>query len=122
MSATTPTLADGLRHPAGTATEPPAVRRVGDGPLARPLLIGAAVLLTLLFLGAPVLVILARAFSAGPGAYLANVLHPDTLHAIGLTVLTVAIVLARQRAVRPRRGLGDHQVPLPRQEPSHHAP
>ncbi len=93
MSATASTLADGLRHPAGTATEPPAVRRVGDGPLARRLLIGAAVLLTLLFLGAPVLVILARAFSAGPGAYLANVLHPDTLHAIGLTVLTVAIVL-----------------------------
>ena len=42
---------------------------------------------------APILVILARAFSAGPGTYVANILHAETLHAIGLTLLTVAIVL-----------------------------
>jgi sulfate transport system permease protein len=74
------------------AAAPPA-RRAGDGPLARRLLIGTALLLTLLFLVAPILVILARAFSAGPDTYVANVLHAETLHAIGLTLLTTAIVL-----------------------------
>jgi sulfate transport system permease protein len=71
----------------------PPARRAGDGPLARRLLIGAALLLTLLFLVAPILVILARAFSAGPGTYVANIVHAETVHAIGLTLLTVAIVL-----------------------------
>jgi sulfate transport system permease protein len=75
--------------PAGAALP---TRRAGDGPSVRRILIGAALLLTLLFLVAPILVILARAFSAGPGTYVANIIHAETVHAIGLTLLTVAIV------------------------------
>jgi sulfate transport system permease protein len=68
-------------------------RRAGDGPVVRRVLIGAALVLTLLLLVAPILVILARAFSGGIGPYAANVLHPETLHAVRLTLLTVAVVL-----------------------------
>jgi sulfate transport system permease protein len=68
-------------------------RRAGDGPVVRRVLIGAALVLTLALLVAPILVILARAFSGGIGPYAANVLHPETLHAVRLTLLTVAVVL-----------------------------
>lgn len=68
-------------------------QRVGDGPVVRRVLIGAALVLTLLLLIAPILVIFARAFSDGVGPYAANVLHPETRHAIWLTLLTVAVVL-----------------------------
>lgn len=74
-------------------TPPRAARRVGDGPLMRRLLIGAGVLLTLLVLVAPILVIFTRAFSAGLAVYWRNVAHPETLHAIWLTVLTALIVV-----------------------------
>ncbi len=57
------------------------------------LLIGLAVILTLLFIAAPMLFIFARAFSQGWHVYAANILHPMTLHAIWLTTIVALIVV-----------------------------
>ena len=84
---------DVAEQPAGPARRGAPARRAGDGPVVRRVLIGAALILTLLLLVAPILVIFARAFSGGVGPYAANILQPDTLHAIRLTLLTVAVVL-----------------------------
>ena len=57
------------------------------------LLIGLGVILTLLFIVAPVVVIFAQALAKGWDVYRANITHPDTLHAVWLTVLTAVIVV-----------------------------
>ena len=57
------------------------------------LLIAAAVVLTLGFVLVPMIYIFVRAFSAGWGAFAANIVHPDTLHAIWLTVLVALIAV-----------------------------
>lgn len=69
------------------------IRRVGDGKLTRNGLIVTGMLLSALFLVAPIILIFAEAFSAGVGVFLANLAEPDTLHAIGLTVLTAIVVV-----------------------------
>ena len=67
--------------------------RIGDGALVRRLLIGAVVAVSVLVVVMPIAVVVVRAFSAGVGAYLANLMHPDTLHAIGLTVVTALVAV-----------------------------
>jgi len=67
--------------------------RIGDGALMRRTLIGAVTLVALVLIVAPIAVIVVRAFSAGVGAYVSNILHPDTLHAIFLTVVTALIAV-----------------------------
>jgi sulfate transport system permease protein len=62
-------------------------------PLVPRLLIGLGVVLTLLFVAVPVAAIFAQAFSKGVDVYLANIRHPETLHAIGLTVLVAVAVV-----------------------------
>lgn len=57
------------------------------------ILIGVAVVLTLLFIAAPLVFIFARAFSEGWQVYASNILHPATLHAIWLTTLVAIIVV-----------------------------
>lgn len=61
--------------------------------LARRLLIAAAFLLGVLVLLVPVLVIFSYAFSKGVDGWWRTISHPDTLHAIQLTLLTMAIVV-----------------------------
>lgn len=70
-----------------------AVRRVGDGKFTRTGLIAAGMLLSGLILVAPLILIFAEAFSAGVEVFFANLAEPDTLHAIGLTVLTAIVVV-----------------------------
>lgn len=70
-----------------------AVGRVATGPRVRALLIGLALLLTALFLLAPIAVIFHEAFRAGFGVYSRNILEPATRHAIFLTVLTAIVVV-----------------------------
>lgn len=70
-----------------------AANRIGDRPLWRGLFIATAIVLAALVIVAPILLIVARAFSAGVGAYVANIMAPDTLHAIWLTVLVALIVV-----------------------------
>ncbi|TSJ64314.1 sulfate ABC transporter permease subunit CysW [Starkeya sp. 3C] len=67
--------------------------RVGDGPLARTLLIGGVLLVTLLVLVAPLVAIFTEAFRQGAAAYAAAFAAPDTRYAIGLTVFTALIVV-----------------------------
>lgn len=78
-----------MRAPASTGQR----TRVGDGPVARRLLIGLACLLTLAFLVAPIAVIFTQALAAGPKGYLRAITASDTLHAIALTLTTAAIVV-----------------------------
>ncbi|WP_108398555.1 sulfate ABC transporter permease subunit CysW [Devosia submarina] len=56
-------------------------------------LISLAFILSALFLLVPLAVIFAFALREGVGQYIANILEPATLHAIGLTVLTAIIVV-----------------------------
>lgn len=72
----------------GIATMGPARRT----PAARGL-IAAAVILTLLFILAPLLIIFDQAFAKGLAYYRESILHPETLHAIWLTVLTALVVV-----------------------------
>ena len=72
-------------------TLPPLRRR--SSPAARRLLIGLGTVLALLLLVAPLAVIFAEALSKGLAYYAENIAHPDTLHAIWLTVLTAIVVV-----------------------------
>src|SRR5690554_6797077 len=67
--------------------------RIGSRPAVRNTLIGVAVAFTLLFILAPLFVIVAQAFSAGLRTYIGNILTPDTLHAIQLTVITALVAV-----------------------------
>ncbi|MGQ4274607.1 sulfate ABC transporter permease subunit CysW [Terrihabitans sp. B22-R8] len=70
-----------------------ATHRVGDAPFTRRLVIGLVLAMTLFVLVAPLVIIFAQAFSLGLDVYLANLADPDTLSAIGLTVLTAIVVV-----------------------------
>ncbi|MBV0891123.1 sulfate ABC transporter permease subunit CysW [Paracoccus sp. Z118] len=59
----------------------------------RRVLIGTAALLSAVFIVVPLVYIFVQAFSAGWGAYVANILDPNTLHAIWLTTLVAIIVV-----------------------------
>jgi sulfate transport system permease protein len=70
----------------------------GEGVSARPgragrLLIAAAVVAAILVLVVPLASIFAFALREGLDAYFANILEPNTLHAIWLTALTALVVL-----------------------------
>lgn len=73
------------------------MRRIGDAPLIRRLLIAAAVGLSGLFLLLPLVAIFAQAFSQGVSVFWSNVSDFYTLHAIGLTLgialLTIPVCL-----------------------------
>ncbi|MRG56953.1 sulfate ABC transporter permease subunit CysW [Phyllobacterium sp. SYP-B3895] len=56
-------------------------------------LIGAAFILSGLFIGVPMLVIFTYAFREGMGVYFSQITQPATLHAIWLTVLTAIVVV-----------------------------
>jgi sulfate/thiosulfate transport system permease protein len=71
----------------------PSTRRVGEGPLARTLILGSVVLGALMLLVAPLVVIFVQAFAGGIGQYLANLSNPDTLHAVRLTVIAALVVV-----------------------------
>jgi sulfate/thiosulfate transport system permease protein len=66
---------------------------LGATPVGRRVLIGLAVVLSLLFIAAPLAYIFVRALSQGWQVYAANILHPMTLHAIWLTTITAIIVV-----------------------------
>lgn len=61
--------------------------------LAPRLLIGLAVVLTLILVVVPLVYIFWRAFAQGWSVWQENILHPNTLHAIWLTTLTALIVV-----------------------------
>lgn len=75
---------------ASTAKKPP---RVGENPAFRRALIAIVLVVTAFFVVAPLSVIGVEAFSQGWTVYSAAISHPDTLHAIFLTVVTALIAV-----------------------------
>lgn len=67
--------------------------RVGDSPLIRRTLISFVLIIGALLVVAPLLIIGVEAFSQGVKAYGATIIHPDTRHAIMLTVITALIAV-----------------------------
>ncbi len=63
-----------------------------SGPFRR-LLIGLAAILSLICIGAPLAIIFSYAFSKGIDVFFSEILKPDTLHAVWLTVLTAIVVV-----------------------------
>ncbi len=75
---------------AATHARPP---RVGDTPRVRRTLIAFVLVVGALLVLAPLVVIFAQAFGNGLSAFAANIVHPDTRHAILLTVLTALVAV-----------------------------
>lgn len=73
-----------------TGRKPP---RVGDQPLFRRMLIGVVLVIVALLIVAPLVVIGVQAFSKGWAVYRDTITHPDTLHAIGLTVFAAIVAV-----------------------------
>lgn len=69
------------------------MQRIGDSPGVRRLLIGAALVLTALFLLLPLVAIFAQAFAKGVGVFWENVSDAYTLHAIWLTLGIAALTI-----------------------------
>jgi len=67
--------------------------RIGDTPAVRRTLVIAVVAIMILFVAAPVFVVISEAVSAGLGTAFRNLGAPDTRHAIWLTVLTALIAV-----------------------------
>lgn len=67
--------------------------RIGESPAVRRTLIGAVLVASALLIFAPLAVIAVQAFSKGIAAYGAAIAHPDTLHAIGMTLMTALIAV-----------------------------
>lgn len=66
---------------------------IGQGAWMRTTLIVLAVVISALFLLAPLLFIFDRALASGYGEYVQNLLDPYTRHAIGLTMLVAALTI-----------------------------
>lgn len=73
-----------------SARKPP---RVGDAPWVRRSLIAFVLVIGALLVVAPLLIIGVEAFSQGWKTYTATINHPDTRHAIMLTVITALIAV-----------------------------
>ena len=67
--------------------------RIGDRPAVRRALIAFVLVVGAILVLAPLVVIFAQAFRLGVPVFLANIAHPDTRHAIWLTVLTALIAV-----------------------------
>ena len=67
--------------------------RVGDSPAFRRALIAAVLIVGAFLILAPLVVILTQAFSLGIEVFADTIAHPDTRHAIWLTVVTALIAV-----------------------------
>ena len=67
--------------------------RIGESPLVRRALIIGVLVVSAFVIAAPLAVIAVQAFSKGVETYLAAITHPDTLHAIGMTLVTALIAV-----------------------------
>ena len=69
------------------------VTPVGAGPVARRVVLGIVAVVTLLFLVAPLALIISSALSQGVGPFFRSLSDPGTQHAIWLTVITALIAV-----------------------------
>lgn len=77
----------------GAHSSHPRPPRVGDSALVRRSLIGFVLVVGALLVVAPLIIIGVEAFSQGWKAYSATIAHPDTRHAIMLTVVTALLAV-----------------------------
>jgi sulfate transport system permease protein len=66
---------------------------VGGGPTARRVVLAIVIILTALFLVAPLVLIVTTGLSSGLAVFWRNLTEPSTLHAVLLTLATAAIVV-----------------------------
>ncbi len=66
---------------------------VGGGPVTRRVLLGIVLVVTVFFLLAPLVLILASGLSQGFGVFVKNLTEPATVYAIWLTLLTALVVV-----------------------------
>lgn len=69
------------------------VTPVGAGPITRRVVLGLVLIITLLFLVAPLVLIVTSALAKGVGVFLQSLTDPGTQHAIFLTVVTALIAV-----------------------------
>jgi sulfate transport system permease protein len=69
------------------------VTPVGAGPVARRVVLGIVGVITLIFLVAPLALIVSSAFAQGVGVFFRNLGDPGTLHAMWLTTITALIAV-----------------------------
>jgi sulfate/thiosulfate transport system permease protein len=69
------------------------VTPVGAGPVTRRIVLAIVAVTTLLFLIAPLALIISSAFSQGVGVFMRSLVDPGTLHAIWLTLITALIAV-----------------------------
>lgn len=69
----------------------PALQRVGDGAVVRRSLLTLSAVLALLVFGAPLALVLSRAFALGWDVFLEKIADPLTLHAVWLTALAAIV-------------------------------
>lgn len=67
--------------------------RIGDGPIARPLILGLVCLAALLVIVGPLAIIFVEALKLGLGTFVTNLTTPDTVHAIWLTLATALLAV-----------------------------
>ena len=67
--------------------------KVGGGTTVRRTLLAAVCVMSLFFIVAPLVTIIALAFAKGVTGYIQNLVEPATMHAIFLTVLTALVVV-----------------------------
>jgi sulfate transport system permease protein len=68
-------------------------QRIGEGPVVRRVLIGTVLVFGAILVLAPLIVIFAQAFALGLPAFAEALAHPDTLHAMMLTVIVALIAV-----------------------------
>jgi sulfate transport system permease protein len=68
-------------------------RRIGDGRRTRAALIVGVIAVSVLYLVMPIVIVFVGAFASGVPAFVDGLTAPDTLHAIGLTVVTALIAV-----------------------------
>lgn len=76
-----------------TPLAPGATRRKSSLSRNAKVMIAAGIIGAVLVIIMPLAVIFTQAFAAGWRVYIENLSHPDTLHAIGLTLLTAAVAV-----------------------------
>lgn len=67
--------------------------RIGDGPVAKPLILSLVLIATALVIVGPLVIIFVEALRLGLGVYLTNLATPDTRHAIWLTLATALVAV-----------------------------
>ena len=67
--------------------------RIGDGPVAKTVILGLVLIATALVIVGPLAIIFVEALKLGAGVYLTNLATPDTSHAIWLTLATALVAV-----------------------------